>query len=136
LGSVARKLVTKRNLRRLRDPFGLPSAFRSPAQLVRRLLRTLAPVGAGLAGSRFIPYAPSMDAREAVIEEIRTAPEPVVAEVLDFVRFLKSKPAVGQPAPAASRVLPDFRARQKAIFGDRILPDSQEILDELRADRF
>jgi hypothetical protein len=76
-----------------------------------------------------------MNAREAVMEEIRTAPEPVIEEVLDFVRFLKSKPAVEQPSPTAPPVLPDFRARQKAIFGDRILPDSQEILDELRADR-
>jgi hypothetical protein len=31
--------------------------------------------------------------------------------------------------------MPDFAARKRAIFGDRILPDSQEILDELRADR-
>ena len=76
-----------------------------------------------------------MNAREAVIEEIRTAPEPVVEEVLDFVRFLKSKPAVEQLTPATPRVLPDFAARKRAIFGDRILPDSQEILDELRADR-
>jgi hypothetical protein len=76
-----------------------------------------------------------MNSREALIEEIRTAPEPMVEEVLDFVRFLKSKPAVEQLAPATPRVLPDFAARKRAIFGDRILPDSQEILDELRADR-
>ena len=76
-----------------------------------------------------------MNAREAVIEEIRTAPEPVVEEVLDFVRFLKSKPAVERPTFASPRVMPDFAARKRAIFGDRILPDSQEILDELRADR-
>ncbi len=76
-----------------------------------------------------------MNAREAVMEEIRTAPEPVVEEVLDFVRFLKSKPAAEQPSPTTPRVLPDFEARKRAIFGDRILPDSQEILDELRADR-
>lgn len=31
---------------------------------------------------------------------------------------------------------PDFLARQRAMFGSRVLPDSQEILDELRADRF
>ena len=76
-----------------------------------------------------------MNARESVLEEIRTAPEPMVEEVLDFVRFLKSKPAVEQLAPATPRVLPDFAARKRAIFGDRILPDSQEVLDELRADR-
>lgn len=76
-----------------------------------------------------------MNARDAVIEEIRIAPEPVVEEVLDFVRFLKSKPAVEQSAPATPGVMPDFAARKRAIFGDRILPDSQEIFDELRADR-
>ncbi len=76
-----------------------------------------------------------MNAREAVIEEIRTAPEPVIEEVLDFLRFLKSKSAVEKSAHAKPRVLPDFEARKRALFGDRILPDSQEILDELRADR-
>lgn len=31
---------------------------------------------------------------------------------------------------------PDFLARQQALFGNRVLPDSQAILNELRADRF
>lgn len=31
---------------------------------------------------------------------------------------------------------PDFLARQRALFGSRVLPDSQAILEELRADRF
>jgi hypothetical protein len=31
---------------------------------------------------------------------------------------------------------PDFMARQQALFGSRVLPDSQVILDEHRADRF
>ncbi|QTN32889.1 hypothetical protein HZ994_11315 [Akkermansiaceae bacterium] len=31
---------------------------------------------------------------------------------------------------------PDFLARQQALFGSRVLPDSQAILQELRADRF
>lgn len=31
---------------------------------------------------------------------------------------------------------PDFLARQQALFGSRVIPDSQAILDELRADRF
>ena len=72
-----------------------------------------------------------------MIEEIRTAPQPVVEEVLDFLRFLKSRPVAEQPAPAPAspRLMPDFQARKKAIFGGRILPDSREILDELRADR-
>jgi len=37
------------------------------------------------------------------------------------------------PSPAKNR--PDFLARQRALFGDRVLEDSQALLDELRADR-
>ena len=77
-----------------------------------------------------------MDIREAVIAEIRTAPDSVVEEVYDFVRFLKSKPGVGQPSLESTRVIPDFLARQMELFGDRMFPDPQELLDELRADRF
>ena len=32
--------------------------------------------------------------------------------------------------------MPDFLARQRALFGGRVLPDSQGVLDEVRADRF
>jgi hypothetical protein len=31
---------------------------------------------------------------------------------------------------------PDFLPRQQALFGNRVLPDSQTTLDELRTDRF
>jgi hypothetical protein len=75
-----------------------------------------------------------MDTREAVIAEIRTASESVVEEVLDFVRFFKSKTASEAPQPQ-TRLIPDFEARKREIFGDRVLPDSLEILDQLRADR-
>ena len=77
-----------------------------------------------------------MDSREAVIEELRTAPQPVVEEVLDFVRFLKSKAGFEAASPGEARVIPNFRSRKKELFGNRILPDSQSVLDELRADRF
>ena len=43
--------------------------------------------------------------------------------------------ATGNAALAESKA-PDFLARQKAIFGERMLPDSQAVLDELRAERF
>ena len=33
-------------------------------------------------------------------------------------------------------IKPDFLARQQALFGSRVLSDSQATLDELRADRF
>ena len=38
-------------------------------------------------------------------------------------------------APPSARKMPDFLARQKALFGERVLPDSQAVLDELRAER-
>jgi len=43
------------------------------------------------------------------------------------------------PRPAGTistaRAMPDFLARQKAIFGERVVADSQAVLDDLRADR-
>jgi hypothetical protein len=41
-----------------------------------------------------------------------------------------------EPKRQKSTVKPDFLARQRALFGSRVLPDSQAILNELRADRF
>jgi hypothetical protein len=41
-----------------------------------------------------------------------------------------------EPKRQKSTVKPDFLARQRALFGSRVLPDSQAIPDELRADRF
>jgi hypothetical protein len=38
--------------------------------------------------------------------------------------------------PKSSARRPDFSARQKAIFGDRLLSDSQAVLQAVRADRF
>lgn len=40
------------------------------------------------------------------------------------------------PKTQKSNGKPDFLARQQALFGSRVLPDSQAILDEQRADRF
>lgn len=40
-----------------------------------------------------------------------------------------------QPKHQKTTEKPDFLARQQALFGSRVLPDSQAILDELRADR-
>ena len=37
--------------------------------------------------------------------------------------------------PPSAQKTPDFLARQKALFGERVLPDSQAVLDELRAER-
>jgi hypothetical protein len=87
--------------------------------------------------SAMMPYARSMSARDAIIAELKLAPESLVREAYDFVLFLKSRreqAADGLHAAAPER--PDFLARQRALFGTRELPDSQEILDELRAERF
>jgi len=43
--------------------------------------------------------------------------------------------ATGLIPPSAGKT-PDFLARQKALFGGRVLPDSQAVLDVLRAERF
>jgi hypothetical protein len=79
-----------------------------------------------------------MSARDSIIDEIKTAPESLVREAYDFILFLKRRrelqPGTGKPQTAAAK--PDFLARQQALFGNRVLPDSQAILDELRADRF
>lgn len=79
-----------------------------------------------------------MSDRDAIIDEIRTAPESLVREAYDFILFLKRRrkpePASGSPQTATAK--PDFLARQRAMFGGRVLPDSQGVLDELRADRF
>ena len=78
-----------------------------------------------------------MSNRDGIIDEIKTAPESLVREAYDFILFLKRRreiePATGKPQSATAK--PDFLARQQALFGSRMLPDSQAILDELRADR-
>ena len=82
-----------------------------------------------------------MNTAEALKFEIERTPEPMLQEVYDFLLFLKSRvngsisPDVSTKSEAASVEPPDFLARQKAIFGDRIVPDSQELLDLMRADR-
>ena len=73
-----------------------------------------------------------------MIHEIKLAPESLVRETYDFMLFLKSRRAQAHGTGTAKppSVKPDFLARQKALFGSRVVPDSQVILDELRAERF
>lgn len=79
-----------------------------------------------------------MSTREAVIDEIKSAPEALVRETYDFILFLKQKKSLETVnlAPKTVTAKPDFMARQRALFGGRELPDSDAILDELRKDRF
>ena len=82
-----------------------------------------------------------MNAAQALQLEIERTPEPLLQEVYDFLVFLKTRPnGLDRPVPAMSGdaisvASPDFLARQKRIFGGRTVPDSQAILDDLRADR-
>ncbi|MDA1050199.1 MAG: hypothetical protein O3C40_06930 [Planctomycetota bacterium] len=82
-----------------------------------------------------------MNAAQALKLEIERTPEPLLQEVYDFLIFLKTRtngldqPGAVAGGDAGSVPSPDFLARQKAIFGGRTLPDSQAILDDLRADR-
>ena len=69
-----------------------------------------------------------MSVREAIITELELAPESLVKEAYDFILFLKSRRGLEHNAAGAqiaSPERPDFLARQKALFGDRVLPDSQ-----------
>lgn len=78
-----------------------------------------------------------MTTREAIFAEIAHAPDSVVQEAYDFILFIKNRRSHGGGSgkPDASRKRPDFLARQKAVFGERILPDSQSILSKLREER-
>ena len=82
-----------------------------------------------------------MNAAEALKLEIERTPEPLLQEVYDFLIFLKTRtngldrPVAVEGGDAVGGASPDFLARQKAIFGGRTVPDSQPILDDLRADR-
>ena len=79
-----------------------------------------------------------MSARDAIIDEIKSAPESLVKETYDFILFLKRRRSLELQGESPKTVTskPDFLARQQALFGSRVLPDSQAILDELRANRF
>ena len=76
-----------------------------------------------------------MSTLEALKAEIETAPEPLLRQVFDFVVALKTKQPAKQPSTPPVQ-WPDFAARLKAQFGDRVTPDSEDILDSMREDRF
>jgi hypothetical protein len=82
-------------------------------------------------------YVPGMSARDAIINEIKLAPEALVQEAYEFVLLLKSRRSQEHaPAEESASAQPDFLARQQALFGSRVLSDSQGLMDELRAERF
>jgi len=75
-----------------------------------------------------------MSAREAIIAELENAPESLVLEAYGLILSLKEK--AGADVTTARPLPPDFLARQHALFGDLVLKDSQDLLDDLRSDRF
>jgi len=85
-----------------------------------------------------LTYVSLTSARDAIIDEIKTAPESLVKETYDFILFLKRRRSLEHQGevPQTATTKPDFLARQQALFGSRVLSDSQTILDELRADRY
>ena len=76
-----------------------------------------------------------MNTLEALKAEIETAPEPVLKQTYDFLVALKTKAPAPHPA-VTPKQWPDFAARLNNQYGDRVTPDSQDILDSMREDRF
>lgn len=77
-----------------------------------------------------------MSARDVIISEIRTAPEPVVHEVYDFMLSLKGRESAAGRESYSRSDLPDFLARQGILFGEKAVSDSGSFLNELRSERF
>ncbi len=51
-------------------------------------------------------------------------------------QWIERRSKAPQVADSTPHIKPDFLARQRAIFGGRLLPDSQAVLDDVRGDRF
>lgn len=71
----------------------------------------------------------------STVAEIEHALETLAPEQWLEIRHWMDR-RIPRPAGMATTAhpRPDFLARQKAIFGERALADSQTVLDELRAD--
>ena len=83
-------------------------------------------------------YGINMNVKDAIITEIKAAPESLLREAYDFIvhrkRQRSSEIKDGQAKMPSPK--PDFLARQEALFGSLKLADSQSTFDQLRADRF
>jgi len=66
---------------------------------------------------------------ERAIEQL--APE----QWVEIRRWMDRRAPRSTGTVPTARVMPDFLARQQAIFGERVLEDSQAVLDDLRGDR-
>lgn len=68
-----------------------------------------------------------------LIRQVTALPPREKARFLELVHALESSAL--PTAPANGQHWPDFAQRLRAIYGDRITPDSQSIIDEGRGDR-
>ena len=72
----------------------------------------------------------------STVAEIERAIEKLTPEQWMEIRHWMDRRAPRLASPVSSgRPLPDFLARQKAVFGERVVEDSQTVLDDLRSDR-
>ena len=81
-------------------------------------------------------YFSPMSTLTEIAAAIAQLPPAQWAEVRRWMDAHEPKSVTTGNALAAAAKAPDFLARQRAIFGGRVLPDSQAVLDELRAERF
>ncbi len=79
-----------------------------------------------------------MSVAENLISEIERAPEELVQETYEFQELQRKNAAKTESEANIQSTItpPDFEGRLKAIYGDRVVPSSQSILDEMREDRF
>ena len=71
----------------------------------------------------------------STLSEIEKAIEALPLEQwAEIRRWMDSHAPMANVSPRG--VTPNFLARQAALFGERVLPDSQTVLDEIRQDRF
>jgi hypothetical protein len=93
----------------------------------------LSPRGGGGGSAREKGASASKDP----VSEIKKAIDSLRPEEQTAIRqWMDSKRQRKRPKTKSPVRWPDFQTRQKAIFGNRVLPDSQAVLDEIRADRF
>ena len=74
-----------------------------------------------------------MSTLSEIEEAIEQLPPVKFNELRQWIERRSTAPQVADSTPHAK---PDFLARQRAIFGGRLLPDSQSALDDIRGDRF
>ena len=68
-----------------------------------------------------------------LIRQVADLPPQEKARFIELVHALEN--GALPPAPANGQHWPDFNQRLHRIYGDKIAPDSQSIIDEGRGDR-